>query len=116
MELMLHVRNQGDTPVLTCRGSIIRGNESEALHAALSQLLGAADRVIVNLQQVHKIDCAGLGVIAALAGQAETGRKSLELCAVSEPVRALLRLTCLDRVLKVHEQHSSAFACVGTAA
>jgi anti-anti-sigma factor len=97
VELTLQVQYHDQTPQLTCHGHLVAGKEAEALLAALGHLLSSdLTRVIVNLQHVRKMDCAGLGVLADAARRARQMGKSLELTAVPAHVRRLLQITQLD--------------------
>jgi anti-anti-sigma factor len=99
VELMLQVKFNEDKPVLTCHGHLICGQEAEALQAALGRLLIVARGVTLDLGDIRKIDCAGLGVIAEALRVARLSGKSLELRSVPPNVRQLMEVTGLSAVL-----------------
>ena len=112
VELTLQVQGHPETPILTCHGHVICGNEAEALHAAILRLLAVAERVTVELRFVRKMDCAGLGAIIDGFRVARHQGKSLEISAAPRCVRILIHATGLNGTLAPAEQGS----CVGTSA
>jgi anti-anti-sigma factor len=116
VELMLQVQSYPDAIALVCHGNVIYGDETEALRAALGRLLVVGDRVIVNLQYVRKIDCAGLGALADAARRAALQNRSLELCSVPARVKTMLRITGLHLVIPMHENQPWPEICRACAA
>ncbi len=110
MELTLEVECRGDKRVLNCRGHLICGDEAEALLAAVARLLASSDSVTLDLRELRKMDCAGLGaVVASLSVARQWGRK-LELCAVPPRIRRMIDVTGLQEVLCFSERPAEAAA------
>lgn len=104
MELTLEVQRQDDKPILYCHGHVICGDEAEALQAAIAKLLAVAEHVMVDLQDVRKMDCAGLGVIVTCLDLARQRGKALELRSVPKHIRQMIRVTGLQGYLNVADQ------------
>ena len=104
MELILDVQGRADKPILHCRGNIICGHEAEALQAAISRLLTVAEHVTLDLRDVRKMDCAGLGAIVAGSSLARQRGKTLELRSVPSQIRQMIRATGLLGYLNETEQ------------
>ncbi len=94
-----------------CSGKIVRGAEGEALERMLVYLFSAGRRVVLDLHDVHTIDCGSLGIIITKVVEACQGSRSLEFCRVSEPVRKVLRVTGLEKVLTIHQKNGVAARC-----
>lgn len=62
---------------------------------------GGAGTVILDLSHVDFLDSSGLGAVVAAMKYVGTDR-SLELAALSPTVAKVLKLTCMDRVFKIH--------------
>ena len=107
MELTLEVQSRDEKPVLFCHGHLICGHESEALLAAVVRLLSTSQRVILDLRDVRKIDCGGIGALAAAVSVAHRYGKSIELSSVPRKVRFMMQITGLHRVLKVAESSTA---------
>ncbi|WP_425099915.1 STAS domain-containing protein [Tropicibacter sp. S64] len=70
-------------------------------------LADAADRVILDLEQVDFIDSSGLGAIVAAMKLMPSGRK-LELAALTPTVDKVFRMTRMDSIFPIHESVGSA--------
>jgi anti-anti-sigma factor len=74
----------------------------QTLHAAL---LSSPQHchLVMDMQQVEQIDCAGLMALVAAFKLAIKFNKHLFLCSVSRPVQMVLELTQLDQVFLILE-------------
>ena len=89
-----------DTVILRCHGRLVRGEESSLLCAAVQQ---HGRDVVIDLQGVTAIDAAGIGALVSL----QAAGVYLKLMNPTEPVRAALRLTGLEKVFEVVCERSS---------
>ena len=85
-----------DTVILRCHGRLVRGEESSLLCAAVQE---HGKDVVVDLEGVTAIDAAGVGALLSL----QAAGIYLKMMNPTEPVRAALRLTGLDKVFEVCE-------------
>jgi len=72
-----------------------------ALRACLWPPLAAGEPVVADLGRVGFIDAAGLGVLAAAAGRAAAHGTSLHVACARPQTRRLLRLTGIDRAVRL---------------
>jgi anti-sigma B factor antagonist len=70
--------------------------------------------LIVDMGKLEAIDSAGLMVLVSVVKMAHRHNKRVGVCAVPNPIRIVLELTQLDRVLEIHDTHSS-FVAVAAA-
>ena len=103
VELTLEVQHRDEKPTLYCHGHLICGHEAEALLAAVARLLSNSQHVIVDLKDVRKIDCGGIGALAAAVCVARQHGKSLELSSIPRKVRLMMQMTGLYGVLTMAE-------------
>src|SRR5881227_3561919 len=89
-----------DTVILRCQGRLVRGEESSLLCAAVQE---HGKNVVVDLEGVTAIDAAGIGALLSL----QAAGIYLKLMNPTEPVRAALTLTGLEKVFEVVCQQSS---------
>lgn len=96
---MLRVDLQSAPPVVTliCSGRLVLGVELETLRCAAKAR--TERQLLLELSRVHTIDAAGLGVLVELHVWARARRASLSIANPSLPVRRLIALASLDRVL-----------------
>jgi len=64
-------------------------------------------QLLIDMQQVKQIDSAGLMALISAFKLAKKFNKQLSLCSVSFPVRMILELTQLDKVLEIVEPVNS---------
>ena len=106
---MLRVEIRSVPPVVTlyCSGRIVLGVEAETLRCM------AASRpernLVVDLQQVHGIDAAGLGLLVELHGRALENAGDFSIANPSARVRRLMALTNLKSVFQFEEAGDLAF-------
>src|SRR5512140_2936928 len=99
VELTLEVQCRDDRPILACQGHLICGDEAEALLAAVARLLSTSEQITLDLRDLSKMDCAGLGAIVASLNAARQRGRTLELCAVPPRIRRMINLAGLQGVL-----------------
>jgi anti-anti-sigma factor len=85
-------------------------NRDEA--AALSRLVGEvmqnANKLVLDLSGVNRMDSAGIGELALLLSWAQEKNANLKCAGPNPMVRTLLDLTNLDSVMEVHPSLDSA--------
>ena len=80
------------------------------LRNAVSDLVGSgSSRIVVDLSATQFIDSTGLGALVGGLKSARIAGGDLRIAGITEPVRTVLRLTNLDRVLRDHPTPESAF-------
>ncbi len=80
------------------------------LRTAVDELVAAgSSRIVVDLGATEFVDSSGLGALIGGLKAARLAGGDLRIAAMSEPVRRVLKLTNLDRVLRDHPTAESAF-------
>jgi anti-anti-sigma factor len=93
----MEVRTTESTAVVSCSGSLVLGERIDALRATLYELLYRYERVVLDLARVHRIDCAGVGVVASVAATADGAGKKLRISGASGLVEQVLTLMQLGK-------------------
>jgi len=98
---MLRIEIQSAPPMvkLLCSGRIVLGVEAETLRCMATSR--PERRVVVDLQQIHAMDAAGLGLLVELHCRAQQRAGMLTVANPSPCVRRLMALTHLESVLQV---------------
>jgi anti-anti-sigma factor len=94
--LTVRVQNAGNTVTLSCRGGIVRGEETTLLCVAAHQ---SAKQLVIDLRQVDRIDAAGIGALLAL----QAAGIYLKLMNPTEHVRGTLRVTGMGSIFEIGE-------------
>ena len=111
--LSVESRRFGDVIVVTCVGRLIAGDEAGFLEQHVTSLLPDHSQIVLNWHDVTYIDSGGVGLVVRLLNRTRTAGGDLKLCAVSERVRQVLKVTRLDRVFDLHEAEAEAIAAFG---
>jgi anti-sigma B factor antagonist len=102
--------------VVTCSGRIVAGEESKSLQVYLDRLLPEAPHVLLHLGGVEFIDSGGLGLIARYLTRPQDRRGTLRVCAVSQKIDDVLRITRLKSVFQPYETEADSIADIHRAA
>ena len=108
--LSVESRRFGDVIVVTCVGRLIAGDEAGFLEQHVTSFLPDHSHIVLNWHDVTYIDSGGVGLVVRLLNRTRTARGDLKLCAVSERVREVLKITRLDKVFDLHEAEAEAIA------
>jgi anti-sigma B factor antagonist len=110
VQLSLQHRQVGYVTVVTCRGRIVSGAETDALLQRIDELLPINSRILLHLGEVDYIDSGGLGLLVRCLTRVQNAAGQLSLCALSPKVSDTLRVTRLDSVLKPYYAEAEALA------
>lgn len=97
--LTLETRPWEDATIVQCKGRLTT-EHSEAMKNHVRNLLPATRRIIIDLQEVTRMDSSGLGVIVGLYISAKKCGCELVLINYNKSIRDLLGLTNLLSVFE----------------
>ena len=112
VQLSLQHRHVGYVTVITCRGRIVLGEESDELLKRIDALLPLNSRILLHLGEVDFIDSGGLGMLVRCLTRVQNAAGQLSICALSLKVSDVLKVTRLDGVLKPYNAEADAIAAV----
>lgn len=104
MELIFEVQGRNEKLILSCRGQLVCGHEADALQVTFCRLLASTRHITLDLHNVRKMDCAGLGAIVACMTLARQQGKAFDLCFVPPNISDMIRVTGLHHVLHIAER------------
>lgn len=96
---MTTVLHPNDTRVVALDGitELVRGTDTQ-LVAALAPVV-RAESIALDLNEVHRIDAAGIAALISLYGYARDAGHVFQVCNVSHRVAEILTLVGLDHIL-----------------
>lgn len=97
--LSVDVRSRPSAVTLACSGRIVLGVEAETLRCIASSR--PEQRIDIDLERVHAIDAAGLGLLVELHCWARQHRRELAILNPSVQARRLMALTNLESVFDI---------------
>lgn len=99
--------------VITVEGSMTVGSSLKVLDAQLQNLVtNGVKTVVFDLTDVDFIDSAGLGLLMLARGLLNKSGFMLRLCSPQARVRALLKMTKTDTLLKIDESLEDSLAAI----
>jgi anti-sigma B factor antagonist len=110
LQLTLQHRHVGYVTVVTCRGRLVSGAESDALLKQIDELLPRNSRILLHLGEIDFIDSSGLGLLMRCLTRVQNASGQLSICALSPKVSDVLRITKLDTVLRPYLAEADAIA------
>lgn len=99
----------GTGAVITPVGRLTLTTAGQVREAVDDLVRNGRPRLVVDLGRLDFIDSSGLGALVAGLRSARAAGGDLRLANASPQVATVLRLTNLDRVLRVHDDAATAF-------
>jgi anti-anti-sigma factor len=114
IDMQVSVRFSGTTAILDVRGGLTIEASVDRLHQKVRQLRSrGVDRFVLNLVDVDRWDCSGIGELVRLYVEMQATGARLRLCNVGRRPGCLLDLFQLSRVLGVYGAEQEAVASFG---
>jgi anti-sigma B factor antagonist len=108
--LSVDSRPVGDLTVLTCRGRLVEGAETNTLRTHLDELMGRSPRLVLDLGGIEFMDSSGLGLLARYLIRARDAHGNIKLCAVSPKFDEVLKTTKLGTIFETYDSEEAAIA------
>ncbi len=108
MPLCLTSRLCGNVFVIHCQGRIVAGDEVKGLETALDAAAREVPRIVLHVSEVERLDSLGIGLLVRYAARLRKRGGDIRLAAPPQFITALLKLTMLSSVLRVHATEEEA--------
>lgn len=108
MPLKLEVRFFENIYIVHCAGAIVLGDEVKSLEAALDRCAAGSNQVVLNMEEVNRVDSIGLGLLVRYMTKLRQRGGDLRLAAPPPFVVSLLNMTMLASVLQAHAAEQDA--------
>lgn len=102
MKLVLTTRHDGEVSIVHCAGRIVYREEASAFSRMVGRALQHSREVVLDLDEVDRIDGSGLGELVLVHLWAARQEKTLKLAGGNAWVRELFELTRLSSVLAIY--------------
>lgn len=100
--------------LLSLKGTIVAGNDSEALSSLVGEFLEAGEtRIILDLAKVNFIDSTGIGALIRVHSSAMRKTASVKLLHLTKRVYDVLQITRLSSVFEIYDDLEKAKASFG---
>ena len=107
--MSLDVRTVGDVTVLTPKGMLLGGKETDELQGKIKELAEAGGKkLLINLGQTTFMNSVSLGVL--IAGHSNYAKRTakMKLCAVDKKIQNIFVVTKLSLVFDVYDSEDEA--------
>jgi anti-sigma B factor antagonist len=109
--MSLDVRTSGDVTIVTPKGMLLGGKETDELQGKIKELAEAGNRkLLINLGQTTFMNSVSLGVL--IAGHTNYAKRDarVKLCAVDKKIQNIFVVTKLNMVFDVYDTQEEALA------
>jgi len=107
--MSLDVRTVGDTTILTPRGMLLGGKETDELQSKIKELSEAGNKkLLINLGQTTFMNSVSLGVLIAGHSNYAKRQAKLKLCNVDKKIQNIFVVTKLSLVFDVYDSEEEA--------
>ena len=101
------------TTVVSLSGALTLGTSLQIADAKIQQALHAeTPKLILNMSGVPYMDSAGLGALVHASGVAQEHGGAMRLCAVTDRVASMLKMTRTDRLLPTDPDVNASLAAL----
>jgi anti-sigma B factor antagonist len=102
--MSLDVRTSGDVTILTPKGMLLGGKETDELQGKIKELVEAGNKkLLINLGQTTFLNSVSLGVLIGAHSSYAKREAEMKLCAVDKKIQNIFVVTKLSLVFDVYE-------------
>ncbi len=117
MALTMEVRDERGVPLLALAGQLVMGDEVSQYREQIFQLVnGGQVRILVDLNQVEKIDSCGIGALVEMMVYTVKQGGRLKLVRLSRRVHNALVVHRLAQAFEIYDSPENAMASFDAAA
>lgn len=86
----------------------VADREADMLFDEIEPMLGEAGGLIVDISRVSVLTSAGIGLLVRLHKRLRAGGGRFIVCGLSDELKELFSITCMDRLLRVERDRAAA--------
>jgi anti-sigma B factor antagonist len=102
--MSLDVRTSGDVTIITPKGMLLGGKETDELQGKIKELVEAGNKkLLINLGQTTFLNSVSLGVLIGAHSSYAKREAEMKLCAVDKKIQNIFVVTKLSLVFDVYE-------------
>lgn len=100
--------SSGNVTVYEIPFEALDASNSAQLKKSLQSLVDQNPKIVLDMGRLQFVDSSGLGVILSCLRKANASGGDLKLCKLSKPVRALLELVRMHRIIDIFNDSEEA--------
>lgn len=104
------IEKEGDIAIVTLEVSVLDASNTKEFKAAMKPVLGENPNMILDLSGVTFMDSSGLGAMLSCLRQINSAGGDLKLCGLTPPVRALLELVRMHKIVDIKNDRTEALS------
>ncbi|MBN2414581.1 STAS domain-containing protein [bacterium] len=105
------VKMVDDVAVLTVKGNLMGGSETDSCHMKVKELLEEkTKKIVADLSHVKWVNSKGLGMLMACLTSSKNSGGVFKICGASEKVNSLLMITKLITIFECFDTVDEAVA------
>ena len=107
----MKTRDVGDVSILTPKGYLTGGNETEELEQAIKALVDKSNKnLVINLAETQHLNSTALGVLISAHSNYVRRGGQMKLCSVDKRIENIFVITKLSLVFDVYPGEEQAIA------
>jgi len=102
--MQISEKRQGDISILTLKGKLMGGPETQAVHERIKELVeDKINKVVIDLGKVKWMNSSGLGMMMGALTTLKNANGELKLANVTDKVQSLFMITKLITIFQTYE-------------
>ncbi len=110
--MQFSTEKEGNTLIVLLDGRIDGTNAREFEEQILEQIGTGVDDVVIDFSHLNYISSAGLRAILVIAKDLKKRSSKLELCAISEHIHEVFKVSGFDQILSINDTRAKALAAL----
>lgn len=107
------IRVSGKSCIVDLPVEVTSSDETPIMLACSEKSAGGIQQIVFNFSAVEIMNCMGASMLVKLGVKAKRSGQSLSAYGVSEHYRDVLRLTALDKLIRIYDGEAEALAAIG---
>jgi anti-sigma B factor antagonist len=112
--MTLNKEIKGEVLIVTIPGRTIDAANASEFKSAMTPLLAADSKLVVDLEHLDFVDSTGLGALVSCLRKIHVVSGEIKLCGLTKPVRSLFELVRMHRVFEIFNDVDEAVKSYGT--
>ena len=102
------IEKVGPVTVIVLPGEVLDAGNSEEFKRDTTPLLESNSKIVFDMHKMRFVDSSGCGALLSCLRKARANGAEIKLCALSKPVKDLLKLIRMDKIFEMLETREEA--------
>ena len=113
MDIEVAEERSDETLILLPVGRLDSANARSFETIVMEHIAGGEQRLVIDFSRLNFISSSGMRVLLIAAKKLQASRGTLVLCAMTEHIHEVFRISGFDRIIPIKDSRESALAAAG---